>query len=195
MNLCSARIFTNLLKPYQHPQTIFGYPLNCLKHHLLKTSRRRRCSIPDCSLRAVQGGLCISHGAKRKICGRPGCTKHVKKAGMCSAHGPPRKLCEYSDCRKVAVQGGKCIAHGAKKKLCSMEGCKKQAILSGMCKKHHDQHISSQTQLHLCIPVTNSGGNSEPSNENGQEGNLPEHRRGLSIFDDMNAVDTIINDL
>jgi len=100
---------------------------------------RRKCSVADCSNRVVQGGLCISHGARRKTCSHEGCTKNVKKAGLCSAHGPPRKRCEFSDCVKVAVQGGKCIAHGAQKKLCDVEDCKKQAIVSGMCKKHHDE--------------------------------------------------------
>ena len=42
---------------------------------------RRKCTVEGCENRVVQGGLCISHGAKRKICGFPGCTKHVKKAG------------------------------------------------------------------------------------------------------------------
>jgi len=188
---------------------------------------RRKCSVTDCTNRVVQGGLCISHGAKRKICGHPGCNKHVKKAGMCSTHGPARKRCEVEGCPKVAVQGGKCIAHGAKKKLCSVEGCKKQAILSGMCKKHHDQEKSrketevqndtlvhySSAQSHLptryCVPVNDS--NIAVAKEN--EGNSPDlsgvgfhrqdsgtgpvsssssHRRGLSIFQDMSAVNTII---
>eukprot|EP01082_Thalassiosira_pseudonana_P009015 g8148.t1.4.5e17418a g8148 g8148.t1 contig27:293670-295821(+) len=76
---------------------------------------RRRCAIPNCPNRVVQGGLCISHGARRKLCSFPGCTKNVKKAGRCSAHGPPRKLCEVEGCVKVSVQGGRCISHGAKK--------------------------------------------------------------------------------
>ena len=170
--------------------------------------QRRKCHVADCTNRVVQGGLCISHGAKRKKCGHPGCNKHVKKAGMCSTHGPARKRCEVEGCSKVSVQGGRCIAHGAKKKLCSVEKCAKQAILSGMCKKHHDQereqnfHSSASSQY--CIPV--DGVNVTKENE----GNSPDvsgvsgsfvsngavasssHRRGLSIFQDMSTVDTII---
>ena len=104
-----------------------------------KRSSRRKCSVPECPNRDVQGGLCISHGAKRKTCNHPGCTKSVKKAGMCSTHGPARKRCEFEGCVKVAVQGGRCIAHGAKKKVCSIEECTKQAIVGGMCKKHNDE--------------------------------------------------------
>lgn len=104
---------------------------------------RRKCNVANCPNRVVQGGLCISHGAKRKTCKYPGCDKNVKKAGLCSTHGPARKRCDAEDCNKVAVQGGRCIAHGAKKKLCEYPECTKQAILSGMCKKHHDVSSSS----------------------------------------------------
>ncbi|KAL7477332.1 hypothetical protein ACHAW6_003140 [Cyclotella cf. meneghiniana] len=101
---------------------------------------RRKCAVPECPNRVVQGGLCISHGAKRKTCNFPGCTKNVKKQGKCSAHGPERKRCEAEGCVKVAVQGGKCISHGAKKKGCAVEGCSKQSIMGGMCKKHYDEY-------------------------------------------------------
>ena len=101
---------------------------------------RRKCAVDNCPNRVVQGGLCISHGARRKTCNFPGCTKNVKKQGKCSTHGPERKRCEIEGCTKVAVQGGKCISHGAKKKCCAVEGCVKQSIIRGMCKKHHDEY-------------------------------------------------------
>eukprot|EP00588_Corethron_pennatum_P029473 CAMPEP_0194337968 /NCGR_PEP_ID=MMETSP0171-20130528/77951_1 /TAXON_ID=218684 /ORGANISM="Corethron pennatum, Strain L29A3" /LENGTH=62 /DNA_ID=CAMNT_0039101937 /DNA_START=362 /DNA_END=547 /DNA_ORIENTATION=+ len=44
---------------------------------------RRKCVVWDCPNRVVQGGRCISHGAKRKGCASPGCPKTVKKAGLC----------------------------------------------------------------------------------------------------------------
>jgi hypothetical protein len=143
-----------------------------------------------------------------------------KKAGMCSTHGPARKRCEIEGCQKVAVQGGKCIAHGAKKKLCSVKDCTKQAILSGMCKKHHDQEklrndgnvetsaqypsIRMYPQSMYCLPV----GDDSKTIAKENEGNSPDisgvlgtvsksssassHRRGLSIFQDMGTVNTII---
>lgn len=179
---------------------------------------RRKCTVANCNNRVVQGGLCISHGAKRKTCSHPGCTKNVKKAGLCSAHGPARKRCEFEGCAKVAVQGGRCIAHGAKKKLCSVEDCTKQAILAGMCKKHHDQkhgvvtarasrrqsipnvpsdlRSSTSQSPPLCVEINSkprhspSGDNELPSGSQQQPG----HRRGLSIFQDMNAVNTIIRE-
>ena len=137
---------------------------------------RRKCTVEGCTNRVVQGGLCISHGAKRKTCKHPGCTKNVKKAGLCSTHGPARKRCEHPGCPKVAVQGGRCISHGAKKKLCSVPECTKQAILSGMCKKHHDQSLSSDQRY--CRPANQAG-----------------HTRGLSFFQEItpDAISTLLN--
>ena len=102
-------------------------------------AKRTKCSVPECPNRAVQGGVCISHGAKRKTCNHPGCTKNVKQAGMCSAHGPARKRCEFEGCIKVAVQGGRCISHGGKTKVCSIDECTKGAVVRGMCKKHYNE--------------------------------------------------------
>jgi len=178
---------------------------------------RRKCTIEGCTNRVVQGGLCIAHGAKRKQCAHPGCTKNVKKAGLCSTHGPARKRCEHPGCTKVAVQGGKCISHGAKKKLCAISGCSKQAILSGMCKKHHDEHkgkapgrssgkrtgggrktpggsstrqkASIASEDEVCVII---GEEPKPTSESEAPGSVPGHQRGLSIFADMSAVDTII---
>lgn len=192
---------------------------------------RRKCTIPHCPNRVVQGGLCISHGAKRKTCQFVGCTKHVKKAGMCSTHGPARKKCEIEGCEKVSVQGGRCIGHGARKKMCIVEGCGKQGIIAGMCKKHHD--ICGKLNLnttkvtnphgtfstHRDIPVgietnirnpvevshnrsqhhnTHSGSQPNPSSHvsttslDNSTKIVNTHRRGLSIFQEMSTVNTIL---
>lgn len=147
---------------------------------------RRKCTVGDCANRVVQGGLCISHGAKRKICKYAGCNKNVKKAGLCSTHGPARKRCENRGCGKVAVQGGRCIAHGAKKKLCDSEGCTKQAILSGMCKKHHDAMngvMTGNQDVDSCIVI----GVETSTTSQGKTGQRPSHTRGLSIFQEISA--------
>lgn len=136
---------------------------------------RRKCNIAGCPNRVVQGGLCISHGARRKTCKHPGCNKNVKKAGLCSTHGPARKRCDAPGCSKVAVQGGRCIAHGAKKKLCSVEDCDKQAILSGMCKRHHDDAKKRENE------------GSARSDLSGRSKHVPKHTRGISIFHDLSA--------
>jgi len=148
---------------------------------------RRKCNIAGCANRVVQGGLCISHGAKRKQCKHPGCNKNVKKAGLCSTHGPARKRCEAEGCGKVAVQGGRCIAHGAKKKLCAMDGCTKQAILAGMCKKHHDQNRKNPAPLpgefgQQCKVIER-----KPGGKPSKTVHKPTHTRGLSLFQEMSA--------
>ena len=101
---------------------------------------RRKCSAPSCPNRVVQGGVCVTHGAKRKLCLHAGCDKAVKLAGYCSTHGPARKKCDEWGCTRVAVQGGKCLSHGAKRRICKFpkERCNKNAIVGGMCKKHYD---------------------------------------------------------
>jgi len=156
---------------------------------------RRKCTVQGCANRVVQGGLCISHGAKRKTCKHPGCNKNVKKAGLCSTHGPARKRCEAEGCQKVAVQGGRCIAHGAKKKLCIVDGCQKQAILSGMCKKHHDQSggegsgLASSSEMGVCQEI-------KPRSPTDAKSHKPTHTRGLSIFQEMSAdaVQSLLNE-
>ena len=175
---------------------------------LKRKAARRQCSFPSCPNRVVQGGLCIAHGAKRKVCSRPGCTKNVKKAGFCSAHGPARKRCEVPGCGKVSVQGGRCIAHGAKKKVCSYAGkdgrepCRKQAILGGMCKKHYDDAHGVSTRR--IKSLRQQEGTEGDSGKEGGEGSNPRstevgpkkngnHQRGLSLFQDTDLMDTIIN--
>ena len=155
---------------------------------------RRKCTIDNCPNRVVQGGLCISHGAKRKTCTHHGCNKNVKKAGLCSTHGPARKRCGVGGCGKVAVQGGRCIAHGAKKKPCAMEGCSKQAILNGMCKKHHDL---SQGIVNVCSDHGQEGDYDEEEmtcveskdklSARSPKALKPSHHRGLSIFQEISA--------
>jgi len=135
---------------------------------------RRKCSFPSCANRVVQGGVCVTHGAKRKLCSHPNCTKAVKLAGFCSTHGPARRKCDYlgqhgETCSRVAVQGGKCLSHGARRRVCSYPGgtCAKNAIVGGMCKKHYDRVRDAEGMLEMsyCLPV--SAGNGIISGVNG----------------------------
>ena len=146
---------------------------------------RRKCTAPNCTNRVVQGGVCVTHGAKRKLCSFAGCSKAVKLAGFCSSHGPTRKKCDYIDpscgpCARVAVQGGRCLSHGARRRFCAFPGkevCTKNAVHGGYCKKHHDlvQDASGMLVLQsspsiksdsgdsirnnsFCMPVGSSGG-------------------------------------
>eukprot|EP00956_Cyclotella_meneghiniana_P022249 scaffold41793_cov76-Cyclotella_meneghiniana.AAC.1 len=52
-----------------------------------KIQVKTTCSFPGCNNGIVQGGRCVTHGAKRRKCKFPGCDKNSKAAGLCSKHG------------------------------------------------------------------------------------------------------------
>jgi hypothetical protein len=110
-----------------------------------KKPAKKRCSIEGCDKQAVNGGVCLQHGATKqakKRCSIEGCTKYVVNGGVCLQHGATkqaRKRCSIEGCDKQAKNGGVCIKHGATKqarKRCSIEGCDKQAQNGGVCIKH-----------------------------------------------------------
>ena len=81
---------------------------------------RHKCFHHDCDNREVQGGLCITHGArrKRKLCSYPDCTKAIQRQGFCTKHGNSkyvRRKCTHHKCDNRVVNGGVCIIHGAKR--------------------------------------------------------------------------------
>jgi len=57
-----------------------------------KRKKRKRCSFIGCMSGAVQGGVCIRHGAKRKrkMCTHPDCTKYAQQNDLCTRHGSQR---------------------------------------------------------------------------------------------------------
>jgi hypothetical protein len=130
------------------------------KHQMGRRSRwRRSCAVTGCPNGVVQGGVCISHGAKRKACSVHGCTKPVKKHGKCSAHGPERQKCKVEGCTKVSVRDGKCHSHGAKRRTCAIEGCLKQPTVGDMCKHHYDSfHEIPKVRKSRKRKVSNSEG-------------------------------------
>ena len=75
------------------------------------TSRRGICQHQDCTKQAVQGGVCILHGAQIKRCRVPGCSKHSQRGGVCMTHGAKVKRCLSKSCRKYAVYNGYCSLH------------------------------------------------------------------------------------
>lgn len=136
---------------------------------------RRKCTAPGCENRVVQGGVCVTHGAKRKLCSHAGCSKAVKLAGFCSSHGPTRKKCDYIDpssggpCTRVVVQGGRCLSHGARRRFCAFPGkevCTKNAVAGGYCKKHHDlvQDASGMLVLQSSPSIKSDSGDTIKSN-------------------------------
>ena len=77
-----------------------------------------------------------------------------------------------------------------------MPDCKKQAIVQGHCKKHFDI-VNNPTVSTICSPcgVVIPPRPVETRKENVTAANATKgrHKRGLSIFSEMKAVNTIIN--
>jgi len=76
------------------------YP-NKANHHIASSTQsytskpqhcKRLCSVLGCKNGIVQGGVCVSHGAKRRKCQVEGCDKNAKCVGRCSAHGYVNKV-------------------------------------------------------------------------------------------------------
>jgi hypothetical protein len=107
-----------------------------------------------CTKKAIQGGLCNTHGAETKKCRfvdprtKETCSKMSKQDGLCIGHGAQVQLCRHVDpdtkeaCVRYAKQGGLCIGHGAKLKLCchadplTKEACTRYAVKGGVCIGH-----------------------------------------------------------
>jgi len=119
---------------------------------------KKICSTNGCTHVAVQGGVCMRHGARRKLCctnmvvgevcarhvakvtrkrcSREECTNQAQKGGVCIRHGAQKTRCSSEGCTNFVQKGGVCIRHGAQVKLCSSEGCANQAKKGGVCIKH-----------------------------------------------------------
>jgi hypothetical protein len=151
---------------------------------------RRKCSHPSCDNRVVQGGVCVTHGARRKGCTHPGCDKAVKLAGYCSTHGPPRSKCDEDGCVRLALQGGRCVTHGARRKGCAHPGCEKAAWLGGRCHAHrmgwaHQYESSPPTESSDNAPTAVDGVQTRTyDNDDGGRCDRVDDRRGADPPDD-----------
>eukprot|EP00804_Cyclotella_cryptica_P019668 CCRYP_014000-RA/>CCRYP_014000-RA protein AED:0.19 eAED:0.19 QI:30/-1/1/1/-1/1/1/97/168 len=83
-HIMSSQLFPG--GPHQSPP-LGGNSGNELKPLSIRKANKRTCSVVGCKNGIVQGGVCISHGAKRRKCRFPGCEKNSKSAGLCSRHG------------------------------------------------------------------------------------------------------------
>eukprot|EP00985_Skeletonema_marinoi_P002181 scaffold885_cov209-Skeletonema_marinoi.AAC.3 len=113
----------------------------------IRRMRKKKCSVPNCPNRVVQGEICVTHGAKKKkyTCSVPDCPNRVVLGGVCVTHGAQKKQskatkkkkeCIVPNCPRKAVQGGVCVTHGAKVKTCSVPDCPNQVRQGGVCIAH-----------------------------------------------------------
>jgi len=85
-----------------------------------------------------------------------------------------------------------------------MDECTKQSILGGMCKKHYDEvNVGSLENGAVKAPTRAKAGLKESDTvtaANGKDdiGSRPKrggHQRGLSLFQDGNVMDTVLNNV
>ena len=107
---------------------------------------RTRCCREGCTNEAVQGGVCITHGAgmrqwsqERRCLSQAWCNRCARKGGVCITHGAKvtQKRCNHEGCTKQARTGGVCATLGAVAKCCNHEGCTKHAKKGGVCCRHY----------------------------------------------------------
>jgi hypothetical protein len=56
-------------------QTIASAPLPPHNNHPKRKRVNRKCSQQNCENRVLQGGVCVTHGARWKCCAHPRCEK------------------------------------------------------------------------------------------------------------------------
>jgi len=103
----------------------------CVSHG----AKVKQCSSEGCTNKVVNGGVCKKHGAKLKRCSKEGCSNKAFKGGVCWSHGEKPK-CSDRECTNLAQNGGVCIKHGAKIKRCSHDGCTNKVQRKGLCRRH-----------------------------------------------------------
>lgn len=149
--------------------------------------------------------MCSTHGPARKRCEVEGCPKVAVQGGKCIAHGAKKKLCSMEGCKKQAILSGMCKKHHDQEKARNQNDVNNGGLV------HYPHQLKGTCLLtRYCVPVDGNGISVSKENEGNSPGELSgvainrhdsgtapsstanSHRRGLSIFQDMNAVDTII---
>ena len=85
-SICEKKVPARLPAP-----TIASAPPPPHNNHPKRKRVKRKCSQQNCENNVVQGGVCLTHGARRKCCSHPLCEKSVWHSGVCSAHMPSRQ--------------------------------------------------------------------------------------------------------
>jgi hypothetical protein len=75
-SICEKKVMTRLPAP-----TIASAPPPPHNNHPERKRVKRKCSQQNCENNVVQGGVCLTHGARRKCCSHPLCEKSVKHFG------------------------------------------------------------------------------------------------------------------
>jgi len=169
----------------------------CIAHG----AKRKQCSYPGCNKNVKKAGLCSTHGPARKKCEHEGCNKVAVQGGVCIAHGARKKLCSVERCTKQAILGGMCKKHHDQHHGLAAPNSNKVGSGARRLSSAGAGAPSSGggKQPSFCVvvgggakvaPAGGSVGQPQPGGSRG----TPGHRRGLSLFQEMSAVDTIIGE-
>lgn len=183
----------------------------CISHG----AKRKSCSHPGCDKNVKKAGLCSAHGPARKRCEVPDCVKVAVQGGKCIAHGAKKKLCKVNQCTKQAILRGMCKKHHDEISGNSKKSKKDVPPVSEIhvIKNDLNVHIAG---IPICTVINEgktqsgetAGKSPVPNTSSSSKATLPKaqnqflsnstvkkghHKRGLSVFHDINAVDTIIH--
>ena len=128
----SAKLLPNKKRKAQDNDDAVGVATKNKKKHALT------CATDGCKNKAYKvGGNCHKHGGKQ-LCSTDGCTNIAVNGGVCIKHGASwtKRTCSHEGCTNHVVNSGVCIKHGAKVKTCSHKGCNNHAKKGGVCRRH-----------------------------------------------------------
>jgi hypothetical protein len=116
-SICEKKVPTRSLAP-----TIASVPPPPHNNHPKRKRVNRKCSQQNCDNGVVQGGVCVTHGARRKCCAHPRCEKSVWHSGFCSAHMPSRQNATMPTPLPVGLTDDDCDNENAALSLLEMLG-------------------------------------------------------------------------
>ena len=169
-------------------------------------ARRKICHHPGCDKAVKLAGFCSAHGPARRKCDAEGCTRVAVQGGKCLSHGARRRVCKYpgeGGCNKNAIIGGMCKKHhdlmkDANGLLDSLSTCI-PITASNSVESFAESCCSSTTPVmeetrKLVLMDSSETASTIEIDKRASKKILPVcHKRGLSIFDEMQTVDAIIN--
>ncbi|GMI16653.1 hypothetical protein TrLO_g6301 [Triparma laevis f. longispina] len=126
--------------------------------------------------------------SNRPLCRKKGCPSKSVQGGLCIKHGAKRKRCKSEGCTKTIKKGGFCSKHGTPRPKCSTVDCPKIAVVKNLHCHKCSLKVKKKTQTKATPPVNHDLSLKLPPP-------ISSHTRGLSIFNDTDIVEQIVEGL
>jgi len=110
------------------------------------------------------------------------------QGGLCIKHGAKRKRCKSEGCTKTIKKGGFCSKHGTPRPKCSTVDCPKIAVVKNLHCHKCSLKVRKKNQTKATPPVNHDLSLKPPPP-------ISSHTRGLSIFNDTDIVEQIVEGL